>query len=128
MTSGDLRTVSGLPSAIFRPKFRTLIRSEIAITRSMRHADCKIVRMMAIETYHDVFDRAHFAEQLGVLERSCNSQPPNRMGSAAIDPFAFERDRSAIDRVEAGDDVEHRTLARAVWPDHGLDRSPVSYT
>src|SRR5450759_5974733 len=90
----------------------------------MRHADCKIVRMMAIETYHDVFDRAHFAEQLGVLERSCNSQPPNRMGSAAIDPFAFERDRSAIDRVEAGDDVEHRTLARAVWPDHGLDRSP----
>src|ERR1700730_3177845 len=78
--------------------------------------------MVAIEAHHDILDCAHLAEQLGILECSCDAHSRNRVRCPAVDPFAFKPDCSAVDRVKTGDDVKHRTLASAVWPDDGLDR------
>ena len=46
--------------------------------------------MMAIETHQDILYRAHLAEQFCVLKSPRNSQPPNRMRSAAVDLLALE--------------------------------------
>src|SRR4051794_17734640 len=76
---------------------------------------------MAVEAYHDILDRAHCTKQFGVLKSSRNPHSSDGVGSTAVDPLTLERDRPAIDSIQSGDHVQHRALARAVWPNHSLN-------
>src|SRR3954451_3835964 len=104
--------------------FSTCRNFRTPITRAVRHGNRKFIRMMSVESDHNIFDCTHFAEQFGVLKRSSDSHSSDSMGSTAIDSLAVERDRSAINAVQSADNVQHGTFARAIRPDHGLNRAP----
>ena len=70
---------------------------------------------------HDVVQRGHVGEQADVLERAGDAEPGDLVGPAPGEVGAREPDLALGRLVHAGDDVEHRRLARSVGPDQGED-------
>src|SRR5207342_2907334 len=68
-----------------------------------------------------VLQHRHVREQVHVLERAGDPELRYLMRAQSDDAVAEERDLSRVGRIEAGDDVEQRALARSVRPDHAED-------
>src|SRR5438445_137603 len=100
MTFGSLRTSSGVPSAILRPKFKTEMPSH-----------------MCMHAGEHVLNDRHLAEHADVLERA--RQPTLRTLPArpSVDRLSVEADMTFALMAEAGDQVECSRLARTVRPD-----------
>jgi len=91
----------------------------------LQHAEePAIARMLADD---DVLQRVQMRHQPHILEGT---------GDAVIDPtarrhvgdvLAVDMDRSAIDRIDAGNEIEHRSLAGAVRSDQGRARAAADF-
>src|SRR5712691_1677591 len=69
----------------------------------------------------DVLDGRHVVEEPDVLERATDAECGDLIGAKPDERAALPRHRAVVGRVEAGEDVEERRLARAVGPDDGGD-------
>ncbi len=70
---------------------------------------------------HDVVERGHAAKQRHVLEGARDAALGRIVRSHLGARLALEGDAALLRRVEAVDDVEHRSLAGAVRADDGAD-------
>src|SRR5262249_42855754 len=77
-----------------------------AITSPVAHPAKQSVVVVAIKTHHYVFDRAHIAEQFGVLKRTGNSFSGDRMSRTTVNPFLPEQDGSVVWVAKPCNDVE----------------------
>ena len=65
----------------------------------------------------DVVDHAHLLEQADVLEGTGHARRHKLMGLLSVERYAVEQYRALGGRIHAGEQVEHRGLARAVGAD-----------
>src|SRR5207248_5874844 len=71
--------------------------------------------------HHDVLERRHAGEELQVLEGARDARAGGLEQAPARERLATEQHLPRGRRVEAGDDVDERALARAVGPDEPMD-------
>ena len=76
-----------------------------------------------VETDLHVLQRRHLAEQLDVLECTCNAGECDVRRRAAHHGIAVKRDAARRRHVDAGQHVHHGALARAVGTDQAVDRA-----
>src|SRR5688572_16508134 len=69
----------------------------------------------------NVLEHAHALERTVVLEGAHHAAPRDLMRRHSGDALAVETNLAFVSGIRAGDDVEGRTLARAVRPDHAED-------
>ena len=69
----------------------------------------------------DVLQHRQILEKLHELEGANEARRCDRLGRAAGDVLACEDDAAGIRRLEAGNQIEQRGLARTVWADQGGD-------
>src|SRR5262249_30189415 len=65
----------------------------------------------------DVLEHGHAAEELRRLEGPRDAARGDLVRPQPVDPLAGEADLARVGRVEAGQEVHRRRLARAVGPD-----------
>ena len=85
-----------------------------------RHAQRDIGHAAAVAVMqpdHDVFDHCQFAEQLHILEGARNTPRGDRGRSQPGQILAVKQDFSCRRRINAGQHIHHRALARAVRAD-----------
>src|SRR5262249_11040416 len=70
---------------------------------------------------YDVVERGHAAEQGDIVEGAGKAGGRCLVGPHRRARAALERDAPLLRVVEAINDVEHRGLAGAIWPDDGAD-------
>ena len=80
-------------------------------------------RLAMQRTDRDVLEHAQSLERLHDLEGAAHARVAHAVGTQAGDRLAVERYRAGGRRVDAGDHVEDRGLARAVGADQRVDRA-----
>src|SRR5690606_6300804 len=78
---------------------------------------------MSVQADEDVLQRAHLAEELGVLECARDPAAIDAARRLAVDALAVEENAALARLVDARDHVEQRALAGAVRADHRVDRT-----
>src|SRR5882757_4575357 len=78
-------------------------------------------RGAVMQSRHEVFQHRHAAKQLRGLEGAAEPEPRDGARLAPDDGHAIEQHVALVRGVNAGDDVEHRRLARPVGADQAAD-------
>ena len=81
----------------------------------------KVAAHMPRQPGQEVVDHAHLLEQRIVLEGPANTATGRVQGIDATKALLLEDDLAAVEAVDPIQQVEQRTLARAVGPDQGAD-------
>ena len=89
--------------------------------RQAQHAGDRGVPCAQVLGGEEVLPHRRALHQADVLEGPAHAERGALVDAKARDVVAPEEHMAAVRRVEAGDDVEGRRLARAVWPDHADD-------
>jgi hypothetical protein len=77
--------------------------------------------LLPVEGYLHVVENAERGKEADVLERAPDPGGADGVRRMAADGPSLEPDVAARGRVDAGDDVEDRGLARAVRPDEAIE-------
>jgi hypothetical protein len=71
--------------------------------------------------HHDVFEHRHIVEEANVLKGAAHPLRRDPIGTQPNDRLSIEANFAFFRLVDAGDRVEDRGLAGAVWPDDAGD-------
>ena len=89
--------------------------------RRLEHRAEQPVLGAHVAPHHHVLERGHAAEQPNVLERARDPRLRDLMHRGRGVVLAVEFEVAGVGRVEPGDHVEERSLARAVRADQAVD-------
>ena len=89
----------------------------VAITTAVQHHVPHSTLERVVQADQHVFGRAHFTEQLHVLEGAGHAAQRDRRRRASGNALTVELDRTSGRLVDAGQHVHHRALAGTVRPD-----------
>src|SRR6185503_9085372 len=89
--------------------------------RRAQHGVEQFLSHVDVTRRHDVFEHGHAREEPDVLKRSRDAAAGDLIRTQTVDALAVEEDRTGSGLIDAGEQVEDRGLAGAVWTNQTED-------